>query len=93
LARHYKETGMTAYSALQEKEFTSERESGYQATKHQRFVGTGYYDQVQQVISGGLASTTALAESTEAEQFHSSATVVPRSHVETAQATVAGSSL
>ena len=69
LARHYKETGMTAYSALQEKEFASEREHGYQAAKHQRFVGTGYFDQVQQVISGGLASTVALAESTEAEQF------------------------
>jgi isocitrate lyase len=69
LARHYKETGMAAYSALQEKEFTSEREHGYQATKHQRFVGTGYFDQVQQVISGGMASTMALAGSTEAEQF------------------------
>jgi isocitrate lyase len=69
LARHYKEAGMAAYSALQEKEFTSEREHGYQAAKHQRFVGTGYFDQVQQVISGGMASTTALAGSTEAEQF------------------------
>jgi isocitrate lyase len=69
LARHYQQTGMTAYSALQEKEFASEREHGYQATKHQRFVGTGYFDQVQQVISGGLASTTALSGSTEAEQF------------------------
>jgi len=69
LARHYKETGMSAYSALQEKEFASEKEHGYQAVKHQRFVGTGYFDQVQQAISGGLASTTALAGSTEAEQF------------------------
>jgi len=69
LARRYRETGMAAYSALQEKEFTSEREHGYQAAKHQRFVGTGYFDQVQQVISGGLASTTALSGSTEAEQF------------------------
>jgi isocitrate lyase len=69
LARQYKQTGMAAYSALQEKEFNSEREYGYQAAKHQRFVGTGYFDQVQQVISGGLASTMALAESTEAEQF------------------------
>jgi isocitrate lyase len=69
LARQYKQTGMAAYSALQEKEFKSEREHGYQATKHQRFVGTGYFDQVQQVISGGLASTTALAGSTEAAQF------------------------
>jgi isocitrate lyase len=69
LARQYKQTGMAAYSALQEKEFNSEREYGYQATKHQRFVGTGYFDQVQQAISGGLASTMALADSTEAEQF------------------------
>ncbi|MHB8215376.1 MAG: isocitrate lyase [Candidatus Sulfotelmatobacter sp.] len=69
LARHYKDTGMAAYSALQEKEFASEREHGYQAAKHQRFVGTGYFDQVQQAITGGLTSTMALAESTEAEQF------------------------
>jgi isocitrate lyase len=78
LARQYKQTGMAAYSALQEKEFNSEREYGYQATKHQRFVGTGYFDQVQQVISGGLASTMALAESTEAEQFSPSATPLTR---------------
>lgn len=69
LARGYKTSGMSAYSRLQEQEFTSETEHGYEAVKHQRFVGTGYFDQVQQVISGGLASTMALAESTEAEQF------------------------
>jgi isocitrate lyase len=69
LARGYKQTGMAAYSELQEKEFSSEAQHGYEAVKHQRFVGTGYFDQVQQVISGGLASTVALAESTEAEQF------------------------
>jgi isocitrate lyase len=69
LARKYKQTGMTAYSALQEKEFAGERDHGYQAVKHQRFVGTGYFDQVQQVVTGGLSSTTALADSTEAEQF------------------------
>jgi isocitrate lyase len=69
LARGYKTSGMTAYSRLQEKEFSRETEYGYEAVKHQRFVGTGYFDQVQQVISGGLASTVALAESTEAEQF------------------------
>jgi isocitrate lyase len=80
LARRYKDTGMAAYSALQEKEFASEREHGYQAAKHQRFVGTGYFDQVQQVISGGLASTTALAESTEAQQF--SAGVTPAARVQ-----------
>jgi isocitrate lyase len=69
LARGYKMTGMTAYSRLQEKEFSREAQYGYEAVKHQRFVGTGYFDQIQQVISGGLASTTALAGSTEAEQF------------------------
>ncbi|MGA9308711.1 MAG: isocitrate lyase, partial [Candidatus Sulfotelmatobacter sp.] len=69
LARGYKLAGMTAYSRLQEKEFSSETQFGYEAVKHQRFVGTGYFDQVQQVISGGLASTMALTGSTEAEQF------------------------
>jgi isocitrate/methylisocitrate lyase len=69
LARGYKVAGMTAYSRLQEKEFSRETQYGYEAVKHQRFVGTGYFDQVQQVISGGLASTTALTGSTEAEQF------------------------
>jgi isocitrate lyase len=69
LARGYKRVGMTAYARLQEKEFSCERQYGYDAVKHQRFVGTGYFDQVQQVISGGLASTVALAESTEAKQF------------------------
>jgi isocitrate lyase len=69
LARGYKLAGMTAYSRLQEKEFSRETQFGYEAVKHQRFVGTGYFDQVQQVISGGLASTMALEESTEAEQF------------------------
>jgi isocitrate lyase len=69
LARGYKLAGMTAYSRLQEKEFSRETQFGYEAVKHQRFVGTGYFDQVQQVISGGLSSTTALKESTEAEQF------------------------
>jgi isocitrate lyase len=78
LARQYKQTGMTAYSALQEKEFASERQHGYLAAKHQRFVGTGYFDQVQQVISGGLASTVALAESTEAEQFSAGDTPTAR---------------
>jgi isocitrate lyase len=69
LARAYKMTGMTAYSRLQEKEFSRETQYGYEAVKHQRFVGTGYFDQVQQVISGGLSSTVALAGSTETEQF------------------------
>ncbi len=69
LARKYRETGMTAYSQLQEKEFASERENGYEAVKHQKFVGTGYFDMVTQVIAGGTSSTTALTGSTEQEQF------------------------
>jgi len=69
LARGYKDSGMTAYSRLQEKEFSREVEYGYQAVKHQRFVGTGYFDQLTQVIAGGVASTTALNGSTEEEQF------------------------
>src|SRR5438552_2298726 len=60
LARGYKETGMTAYSRLQEKEFSREQHYGYEAVKHQRFVGTGYFDAVAQVIAGGLSSTLAL---------------------------------
>jgi isocitrate lyase len=68
LARGYKERGMAAYSELQQAEFASER-YGYTATRHQREVGTGYFDEVAQVISGGTASTTALTGSTEEEQF------------------------
>ena len=70
LARHYKTQGMTAYSQLQDAEFESEKLHQYSAVKHQRFVGTGYFDAVQNVISSGTASTTALAGSTETEQFH-----------------------
>src|SRR6201997_505578 len=80
LARGYKLAGMTAYSRLQEKEFSRETQYGYEAVKHQRFVGTGYFDQVQQVISGGLASTVALAESTEAEQFMEKKPVIRPKH-------------
>src|SRR5580700_8486972 len=69
LARNYKQDGMTAYCRLQEKEFASEQAFGYEAVKHQRFVGTGYFDTVQQAITSGTASTTALAGSTEAAQF------------------------
>jgi isocitrate lyase len=68
LARGYKERGMAAYSELQEAEFASE-ENGYTATRHQREVGTGYFDQVSMVISGGTSSTTALKGSTEEAQF------------------------
>jgi isocitrate lyase len=69
LARGYKTAGMAAYSTLQEKEFLHEQEAGYEAAKHQRFVGTGYFDAVQQVITSGTASTIALEGSTERAQF------------------------
>ncbi len=69
LARGYKDNGMTAYSRLQEKEFAREVQYGYQAVKHQRFVGTGYFDALTQVIAAGASSTTALEGSTEQEQF------------------------
>src|SRR5205809_2156869 len=69
LARGYKENGMAAYSELQEAEFAVEA-TGYTATRHQREVGTGYFDDVAQVIAGGESSTTALDGSTEREQFH-----------------------
>ncbi|MEA1014286.1 isocitrate lyase [Sphingosinicella sp. LY1275] len=68
LARGYRDRGMAAYSELQQAEFASEA-AGYTATRHQREVGTGYFDLVAQTLSGGTASTTALAESTEAAQF------------------------
>jgi isocitrate lyase len=69
LARAYRDRGMAAYSELQEAEFASEAD-GYTATKHQREVGTGYFDEVAQAIAGGESSTTALDGSTEQEQFH-----------------------
>lgn len=68
LARGYRDHGMTAYSALQQAEFDDEV-NGYTATRHQREVGTGYFDTVRTVLSGGLSSTGAMAESTESEQF------------------------
>ena len=69
LARAYKDGGMAAYSKVQQTEFAREADSGYHAVKHQRFVGTGYFDQVSQCVSAGKSSTTALAGSTEEEQF------------------------
>jgi isocitrate lyase len=69
LAWAYRNTGMTAYSHLQEAEFDRQKTSGYQAVKHQRFVGTGYFDRVAQCVAGGKASTTALTGSTEEAQF------------------------
>ena len=68
LARDYKDLGMTAYSELQQKEF-DQVHNGFTAVKHQREVGTGYFDRVSQIISGGESSTLALINSTEEEQF------------------------
>ena len=68
LAHDYKDRGMAAYSELQQREFANE-EHGYTATKHQREVGAGYFDEVAQVVAGGMASTTALTGSTEEAQF------------------------
>lgn len=68
LASRYRDAGMTAYADLQAHEFAMERQ-GYTATRHQREVGTGYFDAVSQVISGGSASTLAMEGSTEAAQF------------------------
>src|SRR5436305_1682197 len=66
LARGYQERGMAAYSDFQELEFAAETD-GYTATKHQREVGTGYFDDVARVIAGGVSLTTALHGSTEEE--------------------------
>jgi isocitrate lyase len=68
LADKYREGGMTAYVQLQEREFTAETR-GYTATKHQREVGTGYFDAVKNTLSGGDSSTLAMTESTESDQF------------------------
>ncbi|MDQ6826083.1 MAG: isocitrate lyase [Candidatus Eremiobacteraeota bacterium] len=71
LAHDFAGRGMTAYSEFQEREFASEID-GYTATRHQREVGTGYFDEVARVVSQGTASTDALAGSTEEEQFTAS---------------------
>ncbi|HEY5226729.1 MAG TPA: isocitrate lyase [Methylovirgula sp.] len=70
LASGYRDRGMAAYSELQEQEFAAEKH-GYTATRHQREVGTGYFDAVAEAVSGGKSSTTALKDSTEAAQFKS----------------------
>ena len=68
LAEKYKEEGMTAYSRIQQQEFSREKD-GYTSVKHQREVGTSYFDAVSNTISSGKSSTTAMAGSTESEQF------------------------
>jgi isocitrate lyase len=85
LARGYAQAGMTAYSKLQQEEFAAQ-ELGYRAVTHQRFVGTGYFDEIAQVVSSGNSSTTALGGSTETAQFHgpvtneSPKTLTPEAH-------------
>ncbi len=69
LASAYREKGMAAYAQLQDREFELERKLGYHAIKHQSFVGTGYFDEITNVVTGGEASTTALKDSTEKAQF------------------------
>jgi isocitrate lyase len=80
LASAYRDNGMLGYSQLQQREFGQES-AGYRAAKHQTFVGTGYFDAVQTVISAGAHSTGAMAGSTEAEQFTAPAANAPRRDV------------
>jgi isocitrate lyase len=69
LAHEYSRKGMAAYSRLQQREAELEAGAGYRALKHQSFVGAGYFDRVQMIVSNGCASTTAMEGSTEVEQF------------------------
>jgi isocitrate lyase len=69
LAHQYNKKGMAAYSKLQEGEFKLEKDFGFRAVKHQSFVGAGYFDEVNKIITGGATSVTALEGSTEQEQF------------------------
>lgn len=69
LAKAYKAEGMLAYSRLQDREFEYEKTEGYRAVKHQKFVGAGYFDAIQEIVTAGLSSTVAMAGSTEEEQF------------------------
>ena len=77
LARAYRDEGMSAYARLQQEEFRLQDEAGYRAVRHQRFVGTGYFDEVTQVIAGGKSAKTALSGSTEEEQFSGKGKVAP----------------
>jgi isocitrate lyase len=79
LATDYARTGMSAYARLQDREFALAESEGYSAIRHQKFVGTGYFDAVQNTVVGGLACTSALAGSTEEAQFDSGQ--VPPGHV------------
>jgi isocitrate lyase len=73
LARAYSREGMTAYARLQDEEFAEERDHGYRAVKHQKFVGTGFFDKLMTTISSGHTSVTALDGSTEEAQFEEAA--------------------
>lgn len=75
LAHRFSDNGMTAYCELQEKEFALQDQLGFGAVKHQRFVGAGYFDEIQSIISGGRSSTAALVGSTEEGQFKEGAEV------------------
>ncbi|HJQ65599.1 MAG TPA: isocitrate lyase [Gemmatimonadales bacterium] len=72
LARGYRDRGMAAYSELQQREFAAEKD-GYDAVRHQEFVGVPYFDQITEIVTGGRSSSMAMKGSTEAEQFHESA--------------------
>ena len=69
LARGYRERGMAAYSELQQREFAAEQD-GYEAVRHQEFVGVPYFDEITEVVTGGRSSSLAMKGSTEEEQFH-----------------------
>jgi isocitrate lyase len=69
LAKDYNERGMAAYADLQSREFAAEAD-GYEAVRHQEFVGVGYFDAITEIATGGRSSVTAMQGSTEAEQFH-----------------------
>jgi isocitrate lyase len=69
LALGYRDEGMAAYSRLQDEEFDLERDRGYRAVKHQKFVGTGFFDKLMTTVTGGHTAVTALDGSTEEEQF------------------------
>jgi isocitrate lyase len=71
LAKGYRDHGMAAYSDLQQREFAAEKD-GYEAVRHQEFVGTGYFDEVTEIVTGGRSSSSAMRGSTEAEQFRGS---------------------
>jgi len=75
LSRSYVDRGMSGYVELQQAEFASEA-NGYTATRHQREVGTGYFDAVALALSGGKSATTAMGDSTESDQFHEKADAV-----------------